>query len=705
MTHARFAVSVLVLGAAALVVGCPALAQQAPRRPATAPAAAAPAPRHLPLRRIILYKSGVGYFEHAGAVTGNQQVEIDLTSDQLNDVLQSLTALDLGGGRVVGAAYNTAEPLARQLEALPVAVEGAHSLLDTLQSLRGARLEVRTAAASFTGRLLTAESAPRRGPGGVEAAGLEVSLVNDAGELRRFALGAAVSLRFADPRLQRELARALGLLDASRSRPTRRLLLSANGQGERQLQVSYISEVPVWKTTYRIVLPAASPAASTPARLQGWAIVDNTVGEDWNNVALALAAGAPQSFVQQLAQPYYARRPVVPLPQQYQATPQTHASALAVTDAAKQTVAVTAAGAQAAFMNQRVAPMNGPGGAYSVALQPAAQGEAVGELFQYQLRDPVTIAQNHSAMLPILDATVGAERVSLWHPGLARPLRALWLTNSSGEVLDGGSLEILDGDAFGGEGLLDTIEPGDRRLISYATDLGLQVASTGDTRPERVTHISVARGVLVRSTEQRRRTTYTVRNADDTPRTLILEHALSYGWKLAAVPKPEETTAAAARFRLAVPPHQTATLVVNESQPGQTQFALSNLNDDTFRMWRAQREVTPALAASLRRVLAAKAALAKVSADAAAAQAQRDQLVSDQGRVRDDLKALQDAPAEKALAARYVAELGQQETQLAVLAQTAAGLRARQQQAQQSLDALIQDLRFDAERAAPPAAR
>ena len=74
--------------------------------------------------------------------------------------------------------------------------------------------------------------------------------------------------------------------------------LTATGEGARELRISYISEVPVWKTTYRIVLPPASQPNARPL-LQGWAIVDNTVGEDWNNVELSLAAGAPQSFIQE----------------------------------------------------------------------------------------------------------------------------------------------------------------------------------------------------------------------------------------------------------------------------------------------------------------------------------------------------------------------------------------------------------------------
>src|SRR5258708_20421107 len=103
------------------------------------------------------------------------------------------------------------------------------------------------------------------------------------------------------------------------------MTLSTTGTGDRNLYVSYISEVPVWKTTYRIVLP--SKLEKKPL-LQGWAIVDNTVGEDWNNVELSLVPGAPHSFIQQLSEPYYTRRPVVPLPETVQLSPQPHAATL-----------------------------------------------------------------------------------------------------------------------------------------------------------------------------------------------------------------------------------------------------------------------------------------------------------------------------------------------------------------------------------------
>ena len=101
------------------------------------------------------------------------------------------------------------------------------------------------------------------------------------------------------------------------------MVIATEGAGERSVFVSYISEVPIWKTTYRLVL-----SSKRGPLLQGWAIVDNTVGEDWDNVQLSLVAGAPQSFIQNLSQPYYSRRPVVPLPESVNISPQTFESTL-----------------------------------------------------------------------------------------------------------------------------------------------------------------------------------------------------------------------------------------------------------------------------------------------------------------------------------------------------------------------------------------
>src|SRR4029453_6434042 len=114
------------------------------------------------------------------------------------------------------------------------------------------------------------------------------------------------SIRLAERESAEQVTTYLGFLASTRAPDRRRVTIATAGVGERDLLVSYISEVPVWKTTYRILVP---PAGEQPV-LQGWVIVDNTTGADWTDVELSLVAGAPQSFIQQLSQPRYGRRAV-----------------------------------------------------------------------------------------------------------------------------------------------------------------------------------------------------------------------------------------------------------------------------------------------------------------------------------------------------------------------------------------------------------
>ena len=661
---------------------------QSENRPAATEETAA---TKLPVRRVVLYKGGVGYFEHLGEVHGDQNMRIDFTSSQLNDVLQSLTVLDLNGGRITGIDYDSEAPFSQRLGALGLPLEANTNLSKFLAALRGTRLEIRNGNTEITGRLLSVERKTRVSGGTT----LEVDLatmVSDGGEVRTVEITPAVSVRIADQGVNGDVGRYLSLLASTHQQDLRRMTISAAGSGARQLYVSYISEVPIWKTTYRIVLPTK---ADDKPLLQGWAIVDNTTGEDWDNVELSLVAGAPQSFIQQLSQPYYARRPVVPLPETAELTPQTHESAMlgglgglsgVVTDASgavipnaqvrisntetgaasstttdnqgryefddlaagnyvlqiqangfqrsviqgvslggggeqtqdarlqigsvSETVEVTAAAPSVETSESMMArapgvvgsgrelgngrgvgagrgygsaggvlggiiggapggiPGNGQLSEVRGQSSAAAQGANLGDLFEYKLKDHVTIHKNESALVPIVQVHVAAEKVSLWNNSLGsqRPLRALWLTNSSPLTLDGGSFTVLEDEAFAGEGLTDPIKPGEKRLVSYAADLGVRVDAKSESRPQRVTRVRILRGVMSMTREMQQSTTYTVRDDDTTPRTVLIEHPLRVGWKLAAgTPKPEETTSNVYRFRVSVKPKETSKLEVEKA--------------------------------------------------------------------------------------------------------------------------------------------
>ena len=783
-----------------------------------------PSAAKLPVRRVVLYKNGVGYFEHLGHVRGSQEVHVDFTSAQLNDVLKSLTVLDLSGGRITGVDYNSEAPLARRLATLRLSLGERPTTAEFLGALRGARLEVRSGnGPQLTGKLLSVERKTRAGAGaGWTVETDEISLITDGGEVRSVDLNSSTSVRIVEKDLQVEVGRYLGLIASSRDQDVRRMTISTTGAGERNLYVSYISEVPIWKTTYRIVLP--SKTGKKPL-LQGWAIVDNTVGEDWDGVELSLVAGAPHSFIQQLSEPFYGRRPVVALPESVQLTPQTHAATLmrgngrlsgTVTDPAgaavpganvrlldenngvvaqtttesngqysfsgvsagnyrveferqgfqknligglnvtpgenqfntqlrlgsnTQTVEVSAGldtavqtqssmvgtvgrlsgvanrphvgvgSGSAGGMGDAAGPMAGRNIYSMVALSPgivdsarelgeaAASGQELGDLFEYRLKDRVTLKKNQSALVPIAQTEIEAQKVSLWSgtTGSGRPLRGLWLKNTSPLTFDGGSFSVLENEVFAGEGLTDPIKPGERRLISYATDLGLLVEASKNNRPQHVTRVKILKGVLTQVSELHERTLYVARNQDSSTRTLVIEHPARAEWQLAKGAKdPEEKAPGEYRFRLEVPSKATASLPIEEVRTLSTNYALSDLNEDQIGVFIKQGTITPEMAEALKKITAQKAVVAKLEEEMENRQKDIDRIVEDQGRLRENMKALRGSAEEKALLQRYTRQLDEQETQLDLLRKKIKDTEAQRDTANNALEKMIDELQIEA---------
>ncbi len=793
--------------------------QTPPPKPAVRPAAATGAPMALPVKRVVLYKNGVGYFEHLGHVRDAQNVDVSFTTGQLNDVLKSLTVLDLNGGRIRGVPYGSSAPRDRQFDELRLPVGEKPSLTEFLGALRGAKIEVRSGTSVITGRLLSVERKTRIS-GGTTLEVDYISMIGEGGELKTTELSPQFSVRLLEAGLPNKVDRYLDLMSLGRESDLRRMSIATDGTGDRSLFVSYISEVPVWKATYRIVLdgkPGQKPL------LQGWAIVDNTVGQDWEKVELSLVAGAPQSFIQNLSQPYYSRRPTVPLPEAYAALPQTFQATLipgggqlrgtvndpsgaAVVNATvkaydsagtvvasgssdmagnyslsvppgevrlevsspgfnttnvtgvlaspnqtatnnvmlhiggvAETVEVSAAasrlqtstsyalrggsrtGSGRALGNVKqfmppsaavgVPGSIGGGSAGGVAgasysmsadaaraqLQAAAAAQALGDLFEYKLKEPVTILKNQSALVPIVHTNVSAEKVSVWNPnaGMPKPQRALWLTNSSGLTLDGGSFSVLESETFAGEGVFDPIRPDERRLISYATDLALNVNENQASAPVRFTRVRIARGTMIHETELRQTRTYTFRNADASARKVIVEHPVRQGFQLRSETKPVETTPSWLRFEVPVGSKQTANLVVEEASPQQSSIHVGSLTLDQVNLFVRDRQITPEIEQALRGILKQQGVVSELEERKETREEELKGIFDDQERLRENLKALKGSAEEKALVQRYTQQLAQQETRIESLTKEIAGIERQRNEADTELNRMIESLSFD----------
>jgi len=678
----------------------------------------------IPVRRVILYKNGIGYFEHVGKVRGNQTVTVAFNSTQLNDVLKTLTTIDLGNGRVTGVSYNSEAPLAQRLSGLRLPVGEHATLAQLLDALRGARIEARTGDRIVTGRLLGVEEHTRSRNGEMTTVE-EMTLIGDGGDIRVLEITPAVTVRLAERDSAQQVGAYMGLLASSRGRDQRLLKISTAGTGERDLLVGYISEVPVWKTTYRIVLPSRGGAPL----LQAWAIVDNTIGEDWQNVELSLVAGAPQSFLQQLSQPLYAQRPVVPLPKSLLVMPQTHQSTLAETDSLQAAVepptefrtrveggvAGGVVGGSGSGSGFGIGGETG-GGTYrpgvgvpqAAPVRPsreeienrlaqtsaAALGGDLGDLFEYKISEPISIPKNQSALVPILNHEVGVDRVSVWNGMVVngRPLRSLWLTNSSGSTLDGGSFSVLDAGAFAGEGLVEPMKPGEKRLLSYAVDLGVQVEPRNGDEQRAVSRISITRGVLVQYSERLARRVYTIRNSDTTDRRIVIEHPIRAGWKLASTVTPAETSTDAYRFVVSVPAKKTETFTVAERQPVSQTYRVADITDQQVDLIVRESGGDPVLRSALAPIIAARAIVAGLNAELNGRAVETKRIEDDQMRVRENMKALRGSSEEQQLLKRYTAQLTQQEDRVDALRRETGDLERRRRDAQTELARLIDSL-------------
>ncbi|MGD0857873.1 MAG: hypothetical protein ABR912_01015 [Terracidiphilus sp.] len=730
---AGFIFAAFTLTLAAQSAAGPTAKSKAPAQAAGAAAAAPALPstiKDLPVRKVVLYKNGVGYFEHAGTVSGNQRVAIDFTSPQLNDVLQSLTVLDEGGGRIAGVNYNSTTPLAEQLKSLTLGMSDDPTSTDLFQALRGQRVEVLGApGGAITGRLLSIESRTEKsGTGDNTVDKFYLTIVASSGAARVIELTPALSVRPLDANLQGQLDRYLELLSSTHSTGLRHLTLDALGQGQRELRVSYISEVPVWKSTYRMVFPRVP---NGNAIVQGWAVVDNTVGADWDNVQLSLVAGAPQSFIQPLSQPLYTRRPEIPISTEAQLTPQTHEAAEMKQDKAEAVEPET-------MNNQLFAPSRVPRSIRMVAGAEAAPSESFGvagsvgsgmgvgsgrgyggssggnvagglyrptdaiqagdvstnafdDFFEYALTQPVTIHKNESAMVPILQQELPAEHVTLWSEREPTPLRAVWLENKSKLTLDAGSFSIFESGEFAGEGLLDPIHPGEKRLLSYAADQAVRVKVTDRDNQRTLHHVKIAKGVIIETHMDVASVTYSAVNHGEADRMVLLEHPRrNNGWTLDEGLKADETAPDLYRFKLPVAAHSTAKLEVRERGPEHTVVHLNGDDTETVYLLDLVKRV-PDAQEKLEPVITAQIKVADLDHRINESKKIEETAAADETRDRDNLTALKGNDAAK----RFVDELNRSEDLLQATRKQTADLEQQKKEAVDKLNELIAGLSFD----------
>jgi hypothetical protein len=654
---------------------------------------AAGADTDLPVERIVLFTSGVGHFQHAGRIEGDATVEMTFRAEGINDLLKSLVLEDLDGGTVSAVSYASRDPVTKTLGTFAVDLTDQPSIGKLLSRLRGEMVEL-DAASPAAGTIVGVEVRKvTDAKGNVEEKEFLTILAKDG--LRTLPLEGVTRIKLVDARLQAELEKALAVLALAHDNERKSVQVSFRGKGPRQVRVGYVHEAPVWKTSYRLVLgeeEGADRAAGTgrkadtaKALLQGWAIVENTTDHDWKDVRVELVSGRPISFVMDLYQPLFLRRPVVQ-PELYTSLmPQLYGRNLAEGGVKEEQLDKVAAGRS--LMRSKAAdraagaPMAmggmGGGGAGQPAPAPAADffginavqsvadGESLGNLFRYRVAEPVSLARQRSALLPIVAERVEIERVAIYDERVLakHPLAGVRLKNTTALDLMQGPITVYDQAAYAGDARIDDLPAGSERLISYAVDLDVEVAPRPEPRPEEITRVRLVRGTVEVTRKLARAKFFAIKNDGDDPVNLLVEHPIEPGWALIS-PEAAETTRDRHRFAVPLAAAGKGELTVVEEMPVQESFAVTGLGEDLLLMYTRAGKTSPRVKEALAEVLRRRQAIAALEHEQQVRQQEIAAITEEQTRIRGNMERIERTSE---LYVRYVRKFDEQETRIEAL--------------------------------------
>jgi Domain of unknown function (DUF4139) len=600
--------------------------------------------RELPIKSVVLYRSGVGYFERAGSFWG-KELRFSVKQREVGDFLSSLTAVEASSGGVRSVSFDVPDaPPAH------VCKEGE-------------------------------DDCPE--PENPEERAVPVRLMFEK--------------------------------DAT-----------------HDLNVSYVVGAPIWRPSYRVVFDK-----SDKALLQAWAVVQNTSGEDWRDVRLALTTGAPISFRSDLGTPIVPERPLVtdtgevvsavPVgettlnqqgPAEAQAAPPPAAEpmaaeSMAMMDQAEKEEDTDMRRGRAANKKMAQPPAPAPAqaprptfGAAALERNAGSQAKAQalsGSVTRYELDHPVTIPEGGSTMVAIVSTRVSGEKAHLFAPeggvplSYQHPFSVARLTNATGAVLEKGPVSVLSENGFLGQGVLDTLPKDANAFVPFALDKALVVETSEQYDQQQGALVRIQRGIVTVQRFSQRTTRYRVRNGDDEASKLYVRHPR---WGEAELVKPPEGTELAPQRALvpvAVPAKGNAELAVVERTPVQTDFSfMDQPAADAVAVFLTGPALEAATSDKLKQALALRDELLKLDGQIVALEREQGELQNGAEETRDNLKAIEKVKTASDLRSRLLARLKQWDARLSELTKQLVEARTKKSELEVRLNEALEGVSLSA---------
>ena len=573
----------------------------------------------LALRRVVIYRNGVAYFEREGRVTGNR-VTFRVRGDEVGDFLASFAVMEKGGSSVRAASF----PLHREETIEPTPPPPAPM----------------------------GEKPGDKKPSSDPKKNLERVVMELDGNEHDLAVGY--------------------IAEAPVWRPSYRLVLDKD---KVRLQVWGIVQNlsgEDWKST-RLTVVADAPLA-LQTQLEKPVIPGRPVLADGSDVI----AVVPQSETSLgIAPP----APAAPVPAEEMEMDQVASAPMAKSAAVPEKKMARQGRLAGKPVTNRAMQMPAPMGAATPSrarnLAALAAVAVTGGATRYELPEPVTVPNGSATMLLLLDKEVPGESSFLFAPdpgvpdSAAHPFRVARFTNQTGGLLERGPLAFFGEGGFLGQGVIDGLPAGASATVPFAMEQSLAVERNVEYIQEGATLHQVEMSQLVIKRQVGPRTRYTVKSGNSRPSKLWLKHPRQPGSKLLSPPKDTEDNmgTGSALVPVQVGPQSAATVTLDERQ-GQQQAVdwLSPLAEEAVKGYLAASDADRAGAAALKSAFALRNDWKKIADEMGRLRGEQEELARSTEETRDNIKAIEKNKAADDLRKALTARLAKASARLDVVA-------------------------------------
>lgn len=637
----------------------------------------------LPVREMVLYKHGVGFFVREGSLSG-ESTALTFRQDEINDVLKSLAVFDRSGGQVLGIHYQTPMDKAARLASSSIRLADDGSLRSLLAGLRGRQVELGFETTPGTseairGRVIGIDNPPQKEMLIINGGAMEelVSVLAEDGQVRVFRLSTLRALRIQDAQSSHDLTY---FLDTSMSEDVRRTVNVRLSAGEHQLVVYYVAPSPTWRVSYRLVAEEDKEGEgnSGKALLQGWGLFDNRLEEDLENVQVTLVAGQPISFIYDLYASKIPVRPTVkdeariaPGPVQFEgaydelddfelasAAPSGRAGGALMKrsmDAGAPRMAMSAAPAPSSVFGAARPPSRE---AFAQSTPASATAKEAGEFFQYEVTAPVSVKRGESALVPIIGSEIKYERELLYNRAKLpdHPVVALRFSNTTGLTLERGPVTVVENWDYKGEAVIPFTKDGSGVYVPFAVELGVRITER-QTRDIQTTGLNIKDAVMVFEQYETSHMTYVIENTTTKPVSILIEAPINTNWTLYDTPEPTVENATERRWKVSLPARAKTEFVTQQRMRTYRRENVQNIDYRSLQDFVAKGWLDDAIRGELGRMLDEQNAINQAGGRLAALETDTQKLHKQQEQLRANLTTLQSTGEEAALRNRMLGQL------------------------------------------------